>query len=150
MQDDPFERWRNGRPFGTFRQTDHPEQGLVPVPVVRDPAHRTYFASGFFAWSGGSVDGPRIQVSFDNLTKRRDVVFLPQGPASDSAARSDANDIPPPNSGTVQDVIVELCMVELVPSTAAQLARALIERLVNDAPEALRSVGLEFQAREDG
>lgn len=150
MPDDPFERWRNGKPFGSFRRTDVPHGGLLPVPVIRDSAHRSYYANSVFAWSSTEADGPRIQVSFDTLTKRRDVVFLQDTTSADAGATLGGNDLPPPNSGTVQNVIVELCTVELTPSAAAQLARVLIERLVSDAPDALRAVGLEFQARDDG
>lgn len=150
MPDDPFERWRQGRPYGSYRQTAGSGQGVVPVPVVKDPAHRIYFANGVFALSEPSVDGARVQVSFDYLSKQRDVVFLVEDPIQSEETGTAANDMPPPNSGIVQSRITELCSVELPATIAAQLARLLIERLAATAPDALKAVGLEFRANADG
>jgi hypothetical protein len=148
MSDNPFEKWQKGRPFGTFRQTDPIQAGLIPVPVVRDPGHRTYFANNFFAWSSpGGADGTLLEISFDYQTFRRDVVFRPSG----TPAEPDNTDAKPPspaaNSGSVQQVIQELCVVTMPASLAAQLVKVLLERLKADAEQALVAAGLDFTVR---
>lgn len=148
MSDDPFERWQKGRPFGTFRQTDPIQEGLIPVPVVRDPGHRTYFANNFFAWSSpGGADGTLLEISFDHQTLRRDVVFRSSSTPAASGNSEDKPSSPPANSGSVQQVIQELCVVTMPASLAAQLVKVLLERLQADAPTVLQDAGLELKAR---
>ena len=150
MPDDPFERWREGRPFGAYRLTDNPAHGLLPVPVARDAAHRQYFANNVFVMCDTNVSGPQVQIHFDNLTKQRGFVFLPR-PADDAEpAAASSHDLPPPNGGTLRNVGVGLCAVELPVHVAANLARILIEQLAEMAPGALRSAGVEFPAKSDG
>jgi hypothetical protein len=152
MPDDPFEAWREGRPFGQFRHVARSSQGLAAVPVLRDANYRAYAANSCFVWSEPTQDGARFSVSFDNVTKKRDFVFLPEPEQShDQPSDGDTtNDRPRPFSGVVTDAVVEVCSVDMTPSAAAQLAKLLVERLAENAPEALLAVGLEFRRDANG
>jgi hypothetical protein len=88
-----------------------------------------------------------LEISFDHQTLRRDVVFLPSGTPAASDDSEEKPPSPPANSGSVQQVIQELCVVTMPASLAAQLVKVLLERLQADAPKALQDAGLELKAR---